>query len=388
MSATLRAILGILSRRRQERLTGRRTAAPDHPTNNFDFLRLTGAVFVLYGHAYPLTGATGPGFAGNAIGTIGVKIFFVISGYLVALSWLRDPDIIRFFIRRALRIFPALIGVVIFTVVLLGPAMTSLPLDAYARSPLTTFYLRNIVLYINYALPGVFEHNVYPIAVNGSLWSLPAEFSMYLLIPLLLSRTLIGGRLALAVIAIGLAAAAVVFVRAFPQTTPIVIYATNFWSWLEVAPFFVLGSAFAYYRLDRAANIYVAFVGLLALAVFDTGVTIKEALLLAVLPYAAVSFGLGRSNVLSRITGGHDLSYGVFLFGFPVQQTLTALLGPQIGPWGNFGLALVICSALAYLSWIFIERPALALKPMVARRRRGRSDDLYVEATDAERTPS
>src|SRR5258708_22620705 len=79
--------------------------------NNFDLLRLIGAVLVIYGHAYPLTGSVSPGFAGNGIATVGVKIFFVISGYLGALSWVRDGNLARFFFRRCLRIFHSLIAV-------------------------------------------------------------------------------------------------------------------------------------------------------------------------------------------------------------------------------------------------------------------------------------
>jgi peptidoglycan/LPS O-acetylase OafA/YrhL len=65
--------------------------------NNFDQVRLFGAILVIYGHSYPLTGVTLPGFAANPVSTIGVKIFFSISGYLIAASWLRDPNILRFF---------------------------------------------------------------------------------------------------------------------------------------------------------------------------------------------------------------------------------------------------------------------------------------------------
>ena len=64
-----------------------------HKANNFDILRLISALLVIYGHSYPLTGLPEPGFAASGVATIGVKIFFVISGYLVALSWLRDSNL-------------------------------------------------------------------------------------------------------------------------------------------------------------------------------------------------------------------------------------------------------------------------------------------------------
>jgi len=87
-------------------------------------------------------------------------------------------------------------------------------------------------------------------------------------------------------------------------------------------------------------------------------------MLLLILPYACVAFGLGYAPVFRQITKGNDLSYGIFLYAFPVQQALSATLGPQIGPWGNFIAPLAICIGLAYLSWNLIERPTLGLKPV------------------------
>jgi peptidoglycan/LPS O-acetylase OafA/YrhL len=153
----------------------------------FDLVRLFGAILVIFGHSYPLTGVAGPGLAANGVATIGVKIFFVVSGYLIAQSWLRDPNLPRFLIRRCLRIFPALIVLIFVTTFIVGPLLSRLPASEYFTHPETYNYLQNILLYINYFLPGVFEKNIYPNAVNGSLWSLPAEFSMYILTPFLIA---------------------------------------------------------------------------------------------------------------------------------------------------------------------------------------------------------
>src|SRR6187200_539555 len=83
--------------------------------NAFDTLRLVAALIVIFGHAFRLTGETVPVFAGTTVATLGVKIFFVVSGYLVAQSWLRDPHPRRFLQRRLLRIVPALVLVVVLT---------------------------------------------------------------------------------------------------------------------------------------------------------------------------------------------------------------------------------------------------------------------------------
>ncbi|MET0444974.1 MAG: acyltransferase family protein, partial [Pseudorhodoplanes sp.] len=76
--------------------------------NGFDTLRLFAALLVIFGHAFRLTGEQGTAYAYSDLATIGVKIFFVISGYLVAASWLRDPNPGRFLQRRFLRVVPGL----------------------------------------------------------------------------------------------------------------------------------------------------------------------------------------------------------------------------------------------------------------------------------------
>lgn len=351
--------------------------------NNFDQVRLFGAVLVIYGHAYALTGVAVPGFAANAVSTIGVKIFFSISGYLVAQSWLNDPNIARFMTRRLLRLMPALIVVVGLSALVMGPLLTRLSFAEYFGNPLTYFYLKNIALYINYYLPGLFENNTYPGAVNGSLWSLPAEFAMYLLTPVLIGvATLIAGRTAFAIIG------AIFIVGAYCGTSILphfrmVIYATDVWSWLSVAPYFVMGMLYAVCRLDRFFNIYVGAAGLFALAIFETNAAVKEAALLVVLPYFSLSFGTGYAPVLRQLTRGVDLSYGLFLYGFPIEQVLKLQLGSLIGPWKMFVLATLISACFAYVSWSYIEKPALGWKPR--RKREGaeirpRSVDLPLGA--------
>jgi peptidoglycan/LPS O-acetylase OafA/YrhL len=336
--------------------------------NNFDHVRLFGALLVIYGHAYPLSGAVIPGFAANGVATIGVKIFFSISGYLVAQSWLRDPNLPRFLMRRALRIFPALIVVVLLSAFVMGPILTRFSLGEYFANQHTYLYLRNIALYIVYYLPGLFETNVYPGAVNGSLWSLPSEFLMYLITPILIAgAALVGGRTAFAILASACIVVAFWLTSIMPQFR-YVIYATDLWATLSVAPYFLMGMLYAVCKLDRTLNIYLGAAGLFALAIFETNAAVKEAALLVVLPYFSLSFGTGFVPLLRSITRGNDLSYGLFLYGFPIEQALRFELGGLIGPWKTFVLATIICTGLAYLSWNFIEKPALGWKPRARRQ--------------------
>ena len=154
--------------------------------NNLTALRWFAACLVLYGHAFVFLGLPEPLFLQWVpMGPLGVYIFFAISGYLVAQSWQRDPNVPRFLAKRALRIFPGLLVCTLLSVLVLGPWLTTLDMATYWRNEHTRGYFTNVALYMTYHLPGVFAQNKLPHAVNGSLWSLPVEFFMYLLLAFL-----------------------------------------------------------------------------------------------------------------------------------------------------------------------------------------------------------
>lgn len=148
-----------------------------HPTgsfhtreNNFDFLRFFAAALVLFAHSYPLVGRRGDepltlltGYEKG--GSIAVGIFFVMSGYLIASSWLASSSPKSFLIKRALRIFPALIVAVLLSVFVIGPLVTHLTLGQYLAADGTWTYLQNILLVTRYELPGVFT------ATSTPTWS-------------------------------------------------------------------------------------------------------------------------------------------------------------------------------------------------------------------------
>lgn len=161
-----------------------------HPTgsfhareNNFDFLRFFAAALVLFAHSYPLVGRREDepltlltGYEKG--GSIAVGVFFVMSGYLIASSWLASSSPKSFLIKRALRIFPALIVAVLLSAFVIGPLVTQFDLGRYLAADGTWTYLQNILLVTRYELPGVFTGNLYPDVVNGSLWTLPLEVLM------------------------------------------------------------------------------------------------------------------------------------------------------------------------------------------------------------------
>jgi len=334
--------------------------------NAFDALRLFAALLVIFGHAFRLTGELGLAFAGVNVATTGVKIFFVVSGYLVAQSWLRDPHPGRFLRRRLLRIVPGLVAVVALTAFVLGPMVTKLPIPAYFADQRTWAYLANLVFYPADELPGVFAANIAPNEVNGSLWSLAPEMSMYLLLPAIaiVSLTLTGAYRLFALATLLVTVTALLVVLPAPELRQWLIYGTRVWAWCSVAPFFLVGACFAFCGWDRFLNRGIAF-GLLALLlVMPTLPVITELLLVVALPYIVLAFGTAPAPFGGALTRRGDFSYGLYLYAFPIQQALVATVGTPGGALGNFVITTILAAGCAALSWHFVEKPALRAKPV------------------------
>jgi peptidoglycan/LPS O-acetylase OafA/YrhL len=119
-------------------------------------LRLIAALLVLYGHSFAFYGNPPESFLNLAsYGGLGIDIFFIISGYLIVKSWDSTPSARKFIIKRSLRIFPALIVVVLISMFIFGPIFTTLPINGYFSHPQFWSYLKNIILSPVFYLPGV-----------------------------------------------------------------------------------------------------------------------------------------------------------------------------------------------------------------------------------------
>ena len=326
--------------------------------NNLTALRWLAAGLVLYGHSFVFLGLPEPSFMSwLPLGTLGVYIFFSISGYLVTQSWHHDAHLGRFLKRRALRIFPGLIVCILFTVVVLGPILTHLKISDYFTHPNTLLYLRNIGLYISYSLPGVFETNHYPAAVNGSLWSLPVEFFMYLILSIL-------GYLKLPRFGFLLSCIGFVFIAVNYESlviTPWIPYGTDMKQVFVCGSYFWLGSLFYTYKIPRfftTSNLLVVLFIWISMSRWPSLFVLAGFL---VIPVMALAFGLSSSPLFKRMTH-HDYSYGIYIYAFPIQQTL-AYIQPDLPLPMYLFLASFSTILLAAVSWNFIEKQALKLKP-------------------------
>lgn len=337
--------------------------------NNFDFIRLMAASMVIWGHAYPLLNEPGlPGFFGVSVSTYAVKLFFVLSGYLVVASWINDPSLLRFCAKRALRILPALITVVFAAALVLGPLVTTLPLAEYFDSGFFKTYFQNIWFYINYTLPGVFDDNIYPRAVNGSLWSLPVEVAMYILVFLTGMVTLIfAGRyfaflwalLTVLFLALNFAE----FTLGTGMFEGVIVYATLMTANLEVMPYFLVGGCLYLWRdlVPRSATVAILSL-VIGWFLSRSGWPVETALIF-ITSYAVITLGSMSTPVIRQFGRFGDISYGVYLYGFPVAQTLSWAFGREMSFGAHIFWAMLISYVLAFLSWHLVEKRALRLKP-------------------------
>ncbi len=338
--------------------------------NNFHLLRLIAASAVLFSHSYPLS--TGDHHAeplraafGCTFGSIAVDLFFVISGMLVTMSLVRRSSGMDFAKARFFRIWPALTVAVLLSILVLGPALTSVPLSTYFTSRDTAKYLVfNLILLkgVAYVLPGVFATNPWPDAVNGSLWTLTYEIKCYLA---LLGTWLLLRRLG------GVARLDRVIAALW-----IVLFAWFAWSLrttsVEDAParlwlMFCSGAALYLWR----EHIVLSAWGLLALAAvvaLSAGHVLPFGVAYAVmLPYAMLCAAYLPSGRILEYNRLGDYSYGVYIYAFPVQQCAMHLW-PAFGPIALFGVAMAVTLALAVLSWHVVEQPATRLARPKARR--------------------
>jgi peptidoglycan/LPS O-acetylase OafA/YrhL len=339
--------------------------------NNFNLLRFTAASAVLGAHCWPLSGGSDVadplyGLIGITMGGLAVQIFFGISGFLVASSWTRNPRTVSFLAARILRIFPALFVVLVATAFVLGPAMTVLPLQEYFSSFATWIYVPTGLALLKAPggrLPGVFAEAPYPFTLNGSLWTLFFEVGLYCLI---MAIGLIGWlrprRFGIVLLGLAIAAAAVSLLP-IARTSAIL---ANFA--LVTSPF--LTGTTAWIWRDRISVRWpwpVLFVA------------VTTAALLLGMPATNPLFSMAIASLalyVALVPGGHirsfnhlgDYSYGIYIYAFPVQQTIASLF-PRIGVGGLFAASFPVSLCLAIFSWHLIESPAMRVRNRFTTKR-------------------
>lgn len=345
---------------------GEKLRQREHNQNGFDTIRLIAAALVLVSHSFPIgTGSnareplTVLTSGQTTFGGLSVAVFFFISGLLISTSFEASRDLSSFVRKRALRIMPALIVVCCLLVFVLGPLATSVPLGAYFQCA-WRYLGQAVFLPTANSLPGVFDHH--PVnATNGSLWSLRFEVACYAASAVLVALN--RGRLA---VALGIWISSFLISRLLNAGTD------------QPGALFYLGTMAGLYRFfgagvviyllrDRVVlNKQAAWIALaLSLIAIATPFFIEIAATFGA--YALLVFAYECPRWFRRITARGDISYGTYLYAFPIQQLMFSLVGGR--PWLMTAISLPLTLLAATVSWLVIERPALRMKRKTASSR-------------------
>jgi peptidoglycan/LPS O-acetylase OafA/YrhL len=347
--------------------------------NSFNFLRLLMALAVLIAHSFPLGGfGSDPvqsisGGQAN-IGSLAVIGFFAMSGNFVVQSAI-NSNFLSFAWKRFLRLFPAYWLVLLLTAGVLGPVIWVLDgklLSDYwstgANGPLE-YFIGNWSTHIQtWGIYDIFEKTtpwgeaVGYSAINGSTWTLFWELNCYVFLAIIAGI----GILKKMPSVIPFLALLLLLTNYFGSSNPDVwgkiflIFFENQDATKYSLAFFT-GATFSIYarKFDRDWSILVGSLALFALTLFRGGFTSIGVIALSI---AVLISGRLLPEVFQKIASKNDYSYGIYLYAFPVQQTL-AHAGFQHQGFIVYNLlTLLLTFACAFASWHLLEKQVLKLK--------------------------
>lgn len=328
--------------------------------DNFLLLRIIAACMVIYGHSFALTLDTGAVDIflkynwGRYSGDLAVSMFFVISGFMVSGSFLKRNDIVEYITARLLRIVPALLALLLICSFIIGPLVTNLTAGEYYKHIDTYKYVvKNLSFSSNMAwtLPGVFETHKMT-SMNGSLWTLSAEMRMYVLVAILGVLGILNYRILFILLFLSFLIAAITNPQLFPLHS----------GWVKVAGYFCIGVMIQLYKDKIEVKLEILLA--LAFLTYISRLTDSYFYLLAI-SVAYFCFWFAYRTPHLNIEKYGDPSYGIYLWGWPIQQ-LTIAMWPEISPAKNCLISLILAIFAGYISWNIVEKPALNLKHKVS----------------------
>lgn len=333
--------------------------------NNFNLLRFIAASLVIYSHSFALLKGGGTDPLGNILGFglagIAVDTFFVISGFLIVRSYLRHNNLFVYLRARALRILPGLFVALLFCVLVIGPIYTQLRTEEYfSDNRVYNFFISNFTMIQRYpVLPGVFTEN--PARnVNGSLWTLGYEASMYLAVAVLGIAGILASKRGVTIFFVlyfllyVLASIYPGFAQTITSLTPLTLIKVK-----RLTLFFVLGALFYIARKKIALHIYGVFIfGLLAFFCFGSRYFyFSYSIFLA---YFVMWLAFVPRGLLLKFNKLDDYSYGIYIYAFPVQQALIAS-EPEITVATLCATSYILTLMCALFSAQYVEKPALQI---------------------------
>jgi peptidoglycan/LPS O-acetylase OafA/YrhL len=290
-----------------------------------------------------------------SIAEVAVAGFFLVSGYLITQSYETSSSTLSYLTKRCRRIYPGFVAASMFCVLVVGPLA-----GANLRALSVTDWLETLVRTLAQQVPkleGAFSGQNYP-SLNGSMWTIPYEFRCYLALPILACLGPLNRKIALSA-AIATWFAALATSPDWPRL-PFEGAIGNFHESMRLAALFLTGACYFLYR-ER-----ISYTGGLA-AIAAIGLAVALLNRSAAGPAVGILGGylifwfafMPGTPLLNEINSKIDLSYGIYLYAWPVQMLLIRYI-EGITPGLIILFTVVIAGLLAYLSWTFVEQPFLS----------------------------
>lgn len=322
--------------------------------NCFDFLRFFFAFEVLLAHLAELSNNPSLSFLLNFTNSsIGVKGFFVISGFLVTKSYINTNNLKKYFIKRAKRILPAYLFVVFFSALILSFFSSFSFTDYFSNINLYQYIAWNSVFlnFMHPCLPGLFENNIL-CAVNGALWTLKVEEGFYIVLPILIYLFFKTKQKALLLLTVYFSS--ILYWYLLTKHFNIPVLAKQLPGYLC---YFVVGiAAYLYYDL-----LFKYFQILLVCSIILF--SIQQFLYVDTYIFYPVSFGVivliaaFKLSFFNKFGKFGDFTYGLYIYHFPIIQIFKQYdLFEKYNPYLMGFLVIIISFTFAIFSWFIIEK--------------------------------
>ena len=326
--------------------------------NNFDVLRFLFAFIVFLVHSYDLSGLEGLSILSSTLSSeVSVKSFFILSGFLIFMSYQNSSSISSYFSKRIRRIYPAYLFV-IFASVLLGAIFTTFSVNDYWSFAILKYFFSNLTFlnFLHPALPGLFFDNLHP-EVNGALWTLKIEVMFYISVPFIVACFKRFGRLCVM---------AMLFISSVIYSYVLFSIAQSHGGEIFIElqrqlpgqlTFFIVGAAsYYYFEVFKKYALYLMPIAVLAfLLKAHLFWIILEPIALGILViYFATIF-----PYLGNFGKYGDFSYGIYILHFPILQLLIANHLFADSPVLFITVAAILVLLSSILLWHFIEKPFL-----------------------------
>ena len=330
-----------------------------HKDNNFGFLRLLFSYLVIVAHADILPNADSqfkifyPLIYPFANGSLAVEGFFLISGYLIYKSFMQSSSAFSYFRKRVLRIYPGFIVASLFCIFLVAPIsggwvlLSQLTILDWARNVFNMFALLQV------SVKGVFP-NMPNLPLNSPMWTIKFEFICYLIVPFLV--LFLKNRNQLLLLFLGVAGLHILSIHFNLLNSMPFIYKFS-----QLFSAFLVGSLFYVFRDKVIWSQRYSLASILLLIPILYMPYIANLGLMILGGYLLFNFAFNYHNTsLANIGKNTDISYGVYLYAWPISALVTQFIVG--GRWLHLGLTLAIASILGYLSWRIIEKPFMQMK--------------------------